>query len=66
MKEVLIKNAPHSLAPENDRKAKPNYIVDPLTSSDNPPRDRPADHQIAGNIGAGHSSTAYSVRRRAD
>ena len=55
MKEVVIKNAPHSPALENDRKAKPNYLVGPPTPSDNPPRKRPTDHQITGNIGAGRS-----------
>ncbi|TQD95194.1 hypothetical protein C1H46_019168 [Malus baccata] len=56
MKEVVIKNAPYSPASENDRKAKPNYLVGPPTPSDNPPRELPVDHQTTGNIGAGDAT----------
>ena len=39
MKEVVIKNAPYRSAPENDYKAKPNYLVSPLTPLENLPQE---------------------------
>ena len=64
MKEVLIKNTPHIPAPENDFRAKPNCLLGPRTPLGNPPQERPANHMFK-NIGAGCSSTACTVQRRA-